>query len=405
MHLSVYNNSMHRLSVNLITLLSVMTLTVLMTACSAPTRLKLDNNITAVEDIYNDAYFGEPIPITPLDEVFALTTAQEDQFKKLFHSPEYRDLSDSHRVFKYLQGQLPHFSFHSKTLIATDALALNSGNCMSLAILTKALTQLTHSGISYELARTPPVFQREGDFELSSQHIRAEIYTKNTNKTKQFVRPNNKVKIDYFSTLGSRTLRKVKKKEFHSLYYSNIAAEAMIESEFNLAYWNLKQALKIEQESLIAINMLGVLYQRLGQSEEAEKAYLFGLSLGGNQLELMNNYHQLLVSSDRRAEARVIASAIDQYDDPDPFQWLDLADKEFKLGHYLKAITFYKKAAEKADYLHQPYAGLAKANFMLGRPASAIKAIEKALDNSHNQQITSIYQAKYKYFKSHNKVN
>ncbi|MCX7554905.1 hypothetical protein OS175_13580 [Marinicella sp. S1101] len=76
----------------------------------------------------------------------------------------------------------------------------NAGNCMSLALLTKALSKLTHVGISYELARTPPVFQRENNYELSSQHIRAEVYNKTTKSTKQFVKPNDRVKVDYFST-------------------------------------------------------------------------------------------------------------------------------------------------------------------------------------------------------------
>ncbi len=379
-------------------------ISILLTACGSPSRLNLKHNYSE-QDIYYDDLFGDPIEMISLDEVFALTPEQKQHFLKKFHSKEYRKLSDSQRIFEYLQDQLHYFNFHSETLIATDAMSLNSGNCMSLAILTKALSQLTHVGINYELARTPPVFQREANLELSSQHIRTVVYNKTTNTTKQFVKPNNKVRIDYFSTAGARTLRKVKKDEFYSLFYSNRAAEAMIRGENNLTYWSLREALRIKPDNLVAINMLGVLYDRTGANQAAEKTYLYGLSFKQGHLELLNNYHKHLVQANRHGEATMIANELENYHDPDPFKWLDIADKEFRDNNLRKAIRFYEKAAELADYLHQPYAGIARANFKLGRSDQAIKAMQKALENSHTKHTTSIYQAKYDYFKSHKNIN
>lgn len=395
---------MYRFLTNLLPFLSLIIMTTLLTGCVAPLRLDLKSNFSE-QDIFQDHLFGEPIQVLSLNEVFALSPEQKQHFLSKFHNKDYRDLSGSQRIFKYLQNNLQYFNFHSETLIATDAMALNSGNCMSLVILTKALSQLTHVGISYELARTPPVYLRENNLEMSSQHIRAVVYNKTTKNTKQFINPNDKVKIDYFSTAGSRTLRKVKRKEFYSLFYSNRAAEAMMKDDNHLAYWLIKESLQHKHDNLIAINILGVLYNRMEQSSLAEWAYLYGLQFGGDQLELLNNYHQFLVSNNRLDEAQVVADTLDSYDDPDPFKWLDLADKEYLAGHYLKAITFYEKATEKASYLHQPYAGMAKANFQLGRFNQAVKSMELALKNSHSQQSTSIYQAKYDYFKSHNNIN
>ena len=395
---------MNNVLAKFITFLPLVTSVVLLSACGSPSQLTLKTNVNA-QEIYHDSLFGQPIAVPELDEIFALTEAQKQHFLKKFHSKEYRDLSDSQRVFEYLQDHLQNFNFYSETLSATDAMAKNAGNCMSLAILTKALSQLTHVGISYELARTPPVFQRENNFELNSQHIRTVVYNKTTKSTKQFVKPNDKVKIDYFSTLGSRTLRKVKKNEFYSLFYSNRAAEAMLGDDINLAYWLIKEALQHKADNLIAINLLGVLYDRMGQSQYAENTYLHGLGLGGDQLELLNNYHQFLLNAKRNNEAQMIASILASYDDPDPFKWLDLADEQLRNGHYRKAISYYEKAIEKADYLHQPYAGIAKANFHLGRPNQAIKAIKLAIENSHSRESTSIYQAKYNYIKSNSNIN
>ncbi len=365
-----------------------------LTACSSSSRVNLKNNYTE-QDLFHDNLMGEPPKLLTLKEVFELTPEQKEHFTRKYHSFRYRDLSDSQRIYEFLKDQLDSFNFHSDTLIATEAMAQNSGNCLSLAILTKALAQITNVGVNYELARTPPVFQREGDLLLSSQHIRAVIFDKNSRNAKQFIKPNLKIKVDYFSTIGSRMLRRVNKEEFYAMFYSNRAAEAMVDNQFKKAYWHLKEALRHDNDNVIAINILGVIYSRLGHKEYAERVFQYGLSTGKNQLELLNNYHNLLVQLNRHEDAALIAKKLENYDDPDPFKWIDLANAEMRETNYNKALLLFEKAAEKANYLHQPYAGIAQANFQLGRTNRAIKAMKLAIKNSHRHQTTSIYQAKY----------
>ncbi len=147
--------------------------------------------------------------------------------------------------------------------------------------------------------------------------------------------------------------------------------------------------------------MLGVLYDRVGETKLAEDIYKYGLTFKTGHLELLNNYHNFLVKQERHSEAQYIASELENYNDPDPFKWLDLADKELRESNYRKAIRLYSKASELADYLHQPYAGIAKANFELGRYEEALNSIKLALEHAHTKQSTSIYEAKFKQMQSH----
>ncbi|WP_154224201.1 tetratricopeptide repeat protein [Marinicella rhabdoformis] len=352
------------------------------------------------QELFHNKPMGEKPQLLAIDQLFELTETQKKEIKQLFGSSDYRKLSPSRKIYKFLRTQLQYFNFHSDTLVASDALELNSGNCLSLAILTKALAQMSNVAIQYELAKTPGVFQRESGFLLNSQHIRTVIYDKHVTNVPMFSSKDLKIKIDYFSTLGSRTLRKVKKEEFYAMFYSNRAAESMIDGQLETAYWHLKEAIQLDKDNLVAINMLGVLYDRMGHVDFAERLFEYGLSFGHDQLEMLNNYHKLLVRNNRVNKAQEIAVIIDEYNDPNPFKWLDLADQELKNKNYLRAIKFYEKAIQKADYLHQPYAGLAKANFFLGRTNQAIKAITKAIENSHNGQVVSVYQSKYDHMKS-----
>lgn len=353
------------------------------------------------QDLFNSKVMGEKPQLLSIDDIFELTEQQKSEIKQIFRSPDYRKLSPSRKIYKFLRTQLHYFNFHSDTLIAKDALGLNSGNCLSLAVLTRALAKISNVGIQYELAKTPGVFQRENGFLLNSQHIRTVIYDKNVVNSPKFSSKDLKIKIDYFSTLGSRTLRKVNKEEFYAMFYSNRAAESMIDGELKTAFWHLKEAIQLDSDNLVAINMLGVLYDRMGYVDYAERTFVYGLSFGHDQMEMLNNYHKLLVRNNQTEKAKQIASILDDYNDPNPFKWLDLADEAFNNKNYLRAISFYEKAAEKAEYLHQPYAGMAKSNFFLGRTDQAIKAIRKAIENSHNGQVVSVYQTKYDYMKSH----
>ncbi len=367
----------------------------LLSGCGTVTQYNVKREVEK-NQIFADHLMGLPITVPEVKDLFSLTKEQQQDFIDFVNDIEHRHLSYSERIELYLQNKLRYFNFHSETMNASETMELNSGNCLSLALLTKALTRLTTVGIRYELARTPPVYQRENGLQLASQHIRTVIYDKVTQSTKQFLSSNQQLTIDYYSTIGTRMLRRVPKEEFYAMYFNNKAVESMINNEFTQAYWYIKEALKIKSDYLDAINVLAVIYQKIGEQKLAEDTLLYGLSFGGDQLELLYNYHKLLVATERLQEAEEVSLKIDQYDDPDPFKWLDIADIELRSKNYRLALKYYRQASEKASYLHQPYAGMAKAYYHLGQKHKAIEAMEIAIANSHRKQMTSIYQAKHK---------
>ncbi len=70
-------------------------------------------------------------------------------------------------------------------------------------------------------------------------------------------------------------------------------------------------------------------------------------------------------------------------------------DKDFEL-----AIVYYRKAAKMANYLHEPYAGIARAKHRLGKNKAAQNSMLKALANSHKEETTKRYQSKYEFFQA-----
>ncbi len=402
---------MHRLEKQHISFLScilkfsLVMMVLFLSACQqSPPRLNIQNDYTE-KDLFYDEWFSaiEPLPVT--DEIFELTPEQERDFMKAYNSFSYRALSGSERIYKYLESKLQNFNFQADTLMASESLSQSTGNCLSLAIVTRALAKLVNVGTNFELARTEPIYQLENNIQLESDHIRTVVYVKEVRNTRQYVNPNYKIRIDYFPAFGSRTLRRVHKDEFFAMFYTNRAAEAIIHDQTDQAYWHIKTAIKLQPNNLRAINMLGVLYRRLGNEQVAEKVFKYGLSIDPYQLELLNNYQKLLVKSNRMDEANIIADLLKNHNEKDPFNWIDLANAELNEMNYSNAIKYFKRATELADNLHQPYAGMAQAHFLLGRPNQALKAMDMAMVKTKHIKTKSFYQAKYDYYKSNSNIN
>ena len=394
-----YNNGMVPLKRTIVIFFITVLACVLMVSCSSVKTYQITSDFSTA-DLFNDSLMMPEIKPADFESVFTLSEAQKDAFKQELRKPRNRNRLDIEVIYQYLQDRLQHFNFYSKTLTAQQALEHNAGNCLTLALLTNALAQTTHVGVYFELAKTPPVFQRENGYLLSSQHIQTVIYEKKVGGIFYSSKPLN-LKIDYYSTAGSRTLRRVNEEEFQAMYYSNVAAEALVENKSRIAYWHIKRALQIDSDNPIALNMLAVLYRQMGYDNYAENVFIHGLSLAKNQLELLSNYHQFLLEKERFSEAVKVAEVIEDYDDPDPFKWIDIADQALLDGHYQQAIKYFKKAKRQASYLHEPSAGLAKAYFFLGEQDKALKAMKQALENSHTNSVTALYQAKYEYLKKY----
>lgn len=337
--------------------------------------------------------------IISINDVFALTQSQEKDFFEKYNSPKYSNLTPNRRIGEYLENHLENFNFHSDTLIATNSLAKDLGNCLSLAILTKSLSKLADVEIAYQLVETPPVYQKENGLLLSSQHVRTVLYNSTDapigSLTHLF---RGKIYIDYFPSAGTRFLRKVDENEFFSMFYRNKAVEAMIANKLNIAFANLKKALAFKQDDGQAINIMAVLHQKVNQFEYAEKLYLYGLKYSKDKFELLNNYHSLLERLNRHDEAKKIAHNLESYVDPNPFKWVALGDKAYHAKDYYAAISYYRKATKMAEYLHEPHAGIARSHYMLGNIQMAQVSMNKALKNSHREQTISLYQRKYELF-------
>lgn len=351
--------------------------------------------VTPQLPVLDNAPFGEPPDIIAPADIFRLSDKQQDDFLKYFKSPIRQHTAAHQRVYDYLQDITMDFGYQGDTFTAEQALTRASGNCLSLAILTTALARLAEVETGYQLVDSTPVFESQGNIVYKGQHVRTKLYNPSTDVTTgSYLLRGGGLLIDYFPTSGSRFVSNITETQYIAMYYNNLASEAIAREDYNAAFWLLKRTLELTPDDPGPINTMAVIHRRVGDLEKAEEIYQYGIAHLDDKVSLLRNYRVLLEQQGRLDEVARINRRLTQLDDPSPFDWLHAGHGAYGDGDFQEAAMFYRKAARIAPYLHESYAGLARAYYKIGDRDGAERELKNALENSQRLSTRSMYEAK-----------
>jgi tetratricopeptide (TPR) repeat protein len=348
-----------------------------------------------VSTIYSGDNFGHRPSIQTPEDIHRLTEKQQTEFLAYLNKPRYANTEKNEALFEYLQDKVEGYQYEGVTLSASDALSLNGGNCMTLAILTSALAQIAGIEIDYELMDDIPLYEINDRTILKGVHIRTILYNKTLNTEENLLllsRPG--IKIDYFPTNRQRFIANLDENDYLTMYYDNVAVEALMANDLNRAYWYSMEALRYSPGSSSTINMLAILNRRQGDTEKAEQLYVYGIEHAEEKLTLLKNYHNLLTNLGRTEDAVSIEKRLQTLDDPSPFHWIQIARSAYESGEYQQAINYFNRAISLAPYLHEAQLGIAQSLYKTGELQGAKKALEAAIEKAQKRSTVSLYEAK-----------
>ena len=373
------------------TLLLLISCVVLLQACSSS---QISAEVKPPLPLLDTSMFTA-VAVAQTRDIFYLTDAQQAAFQDYYFAESRAQTPGNIRLFEYLQSYVEDFSFHAGTLKASEALTLKTGNCLTLAIVTKALADMVGLEIGFQRVNSAPVYARYADLMTLSSHVRTYVYAPN-----QAAGPNTivirraSVIIDYFPTSSDVSGYMVSQADFMAMYYQNMAAEAMLEKNYDLAYSLLKQGLSLQHNNPETLNTLAVLLSKVSEQGQAEKLYRYMLDNHVATANVLANYAGMLQTQGRLKEAKVLAAKIEKIEDDNPYRWIDLADKAYNNGDYQLAEKYYKKASQLAPYVHEGQFGLAKSYYQLGQFNLAKAALVQAIEADYRAEHKSLYQAK-----------
>jgi Tfp pilus assembly protein PilF len=339
--------------------------------------------------------FGDPIVLPPVGTLYQLTEPQKEDFLAFFTDPAHAEFKPHERIFRYLEGRLGNFRYHGDTLTASQALALDQGNCLSLALVTTALAQLVDVEARYQRVLSTPVFERHGGFVAVADHVRTRLYDPTyVPQEGQALLQAPHLIIDYFPTIGQRSGSRVDLHELQSMYYVNLAAEALSRSDFRASYWMLVTALEHDEANPDAMNSLAVLHRRVGAEDAAERLYRQGLRRHGDNLNLLNNLRRLLLTQERLDEVAEIDAKLARLPNHDPYRLIELGNEAVADKRARSALSYYAQAVEMAPYLHEAYWRMAVAYDALGQQALAERWLRDAYKTAPRDPDRDRYRAK-----------
>jgi Tfp pilus assembly protein PilF len=353
-----------------------------------------------IRPLPNTTLFGPSEPAPTPESLIALTPEQEQFFLDYFHGDTVRGLPAHHRIREFLTNRLEGFGYLEETLSASQAMTEHRGNCMSLAALTLALSNVVGVETRFQMVNTPPIFDRDDRLILSSNHVRSRVYDPDYEpEPGQLVVQRPHVIIDYFPDDRGVSGKRISRQAFMAMLYRNLATEVMLEGDLDKAFTLTREALAQAPDHADSLNLLGVLHRRAGDTRKAEAYYEYAVQIHGDRVDILNNLANLLRHQGRIEEADRVESRLARLDDPNPFHWLELGEQAQQRGRPQQALKWYAEALDRAPYLHEAYWRMAIVYRDLGQTRRSMEVLEKAKALSQRQAQDN-YQAKLHSLKS-----
>ena len=89
------------------------------------------------------------IEVPQVEDVFYLNKASKQHFLSFYNDPQNQSTDGHKRLYQYLERFLSGFTYKGDTYNADLAAIKHTGNCLSLAILTKAYASLVGLEVEY----------------------------------------------------------------------------------------------------------------------------------------------------------------------------------------------------------------------------------------------------------------
>jgi Tfp pilus assembly protein PilF len=345
----------------------------------------VDNTSTNKSPVpLNIKLFESVAPVISEQELYVLTKAQQNVFLD-FYNQRIKEGYLPHKAIRFfLENKLSNFTYYGKTYSASKAMSNHSGNCMSLAILTTALSRLIGVEVDYRKMHSLPIYEKHGNVILSSSHVQSLLYDPSFVPDSNFFylgRP--AIVIDYFPQEGNISSKTIKANRFLAMYYVNKAAEFYIENDFNNAFSYVREAYRLDSESASAMNLLALLHKKRGDEANAERLYLAAIESSDSNISVLDNYIVLLNSQGRFEKAKKVKQRVEGIYDPNPYHWLEKAQLARYQSEYNDAERFYRKVIKLAPYVKQAYLELYEVYLEQGKKSKAITTLQQSLPWLH----------------------
>ncbi|WP_228768339.1 tetratricopeptide repeat protein [Shewanella sp. TC10] len=383
-----------RLLINSFYLLMISFVFSFLTACSSTTQTK---NTARVSTLFSDNDFNS-VTIPDTDTIFELPEEMANDIRKEYARSagiNGEKQAANKWLAEYIGAQEGGFEYRDHyTRMASVTAEERAGNCMSLVVLSTAIAEVLGVPVKFQDIDVEPIWDRRGGFYLVNGHVNMKLL--HVDQPNTYSMRGSEILVDFLPERSIRAykIQQINKQTLAGMYFNNVAAEALVRNEYDLAYALAKRAIELDPFYVNSINTLAVIYRHKGMDDLAEQAYRHVLQLEAKNITTLYNLAIILGEQDRLEEWKQVHKVLELARINNPFYYFDMAQQAYFEKQYQEALVWYKRAVDRADYRHEFYFGLSRAYWVTGDERRAKKNMEKALDLSIDETSQHRYRGK-----------
>ncbi len=347
-------------------------------------------------ELFQDSAFEAPSQNIDASQVFALSPAMK-HYLEVDIAPQLRSMGRQRGLVDALHSRA-HLRLDydtESTRTAAEAFDARAGNCLSLVVMTAALAKQLELPITYQALIGQETWSRSGDLSFVNGHVNITVARRLIDRLGAF-EGDTQLRLEFGALPAGRgaMLRAVDENTIVAMFMNNRAAESLVRGEMGDAYGYAREAVRQDPGYAASYNTLGVVYQRRGLAEAAERAYGYALGHDDKHLAAMLNLARLLEGQGRSAEAAPWRAKLARLEAEPPFHYFDLGRAEAQAGDFRAAREHILREMRRDPDYHEFHFWLAVALYGLGDIEQARAHLTTAMQNSTTRREQSLYASK-----------
>jgi Tfp pilus assembly protein PilF len=354
--------------------------------------------------LFNDAAFSPPSEAIGAGDLFALSPDMHAYLNSATFRAQIRAKGPEHGLVDalYKHGELKLEYESTITRNAAQAFKARSGNCMSLVIMTAAFAKELGLNVHFQNVAVDETWRRSGDLYLASSHVNLSLAKSRANNIRNYETSEQALTIDFLppqDMTGYRTTP-LEEDAIVAMYMNNRAIESLLQNRVDNAYWWARAAVTQNPSFVVAYNTLGVIYQRHGDEQQAERTFRMALEREPENLPVMQNLAPLLALLGKHEESQALTRRVAAIEPNPPFHFFKLGMKAMERKDYQAAKTMFAREVQRAPYYDEFHFWLGVAWLRLGETAKANEQIALALESSTTGDGRALYSAKLEHLRA-----
>lgn len=356
-----------------------------------------------VTDLFHDQHFAPPSENVGASQLFAMSAPMTAYLNsQAFRAALRRKGPEMGLVEALYQKDALQLDYDATiTRDAAATFASKRGNCLALVIMTAAFAKALDLDIVFNDVQIDTEWSRSGGLYVGSTHVNLSVaaplaatFTGN--------KGSNRITIDFVPPpdAGQRRMHPLSENMIVAMYMNNRAAEELASARVDNAYWWARAAVLQDPTFISGYNTLGVVYQKRGARELAERVFKRALARQPEETLLMRNLAPLLAQMGKTEEARVLAARAASLEPEPPFFYLESGIKAMEAGNYAEARKLFAREVRRSPFSHEFHYWLALAHLRLGEARAARDEMAIALENSNSPDASKRYSSKLAALKS-----